>query len=174
MPGPQAAHRTGIVSLPAEFPARAAAQERKFPMLRARKTGSAPAPRRRWSEDGRQRRREQANDEAHSEEGGDKSRAGEERLEPVQGHTARRKFERGARAEGHRDHDDERRQKPKIGRHDERQQQPRRLRTHDGFSRRPECRVANNAPNMSATVTSTRVSERLEAPGQLKETNTSS
>src|SRR6202041_3080801 len=31
-------------------------------------------------EDRRQRRREQANDEAHSEEGGDKSRAGEERL----------------------------------------------------------------------------------------------
>ena len=108
------------------------------------------------------------------EEGGDKSWAGEERLEPVQGHTARREFEGAARAEGHRDHDDERRQQPKINGHDERQQQPRRLRAHDGFSLRPAYRVANNAPNMSAAVTSTRASERLEAPGQLKETSTSS
>ena len=100
--------------------------------------------------------------------------AGEELLEPVQRETARRKLESGARPERHRDDDDQRRQQPDIDEDHDRQQQPGRMAAHEVISRRPVRRVANKAQNISIRVSSTRVSARLDALGQLNETKTSS
>ena len=54
------------------------------------------------------------------------------------------------------------------------QQQPGRMAAHDAISRRPVRRVANKAQNIKISVSSTRVSARLDALGQLNETSTSS
>src|SRR5262249_49363605 len=115
-----------------------------------------------------------AYDQAHPEERADIGIASEKFREPMQGDAARRKREDGARAERYADDDDKRRQETDIDSADERNEEPRRPPAHRPRSSRAARRVANSAENISASVSNTKVSARLDALGQLNETSTSS